>query len=339
MPQGQTQNNEPIESRVPPVMKRSMMAPHGPQLSPMCDQEDEWQEFCERTDSAKVHNLGRYWWTYGRDEDEDGFLREAVFLEVALRKDVEAKHVRAKLTTRHLTITVNDEALLDEDFASSKWLNVDESFWEINVKEINCVKRKVIRYALYVLVECPQCVTRWLFACEKQEDDGRLVDEDEEEDSIDARLRLIGRMKEPEPRRDADIWFSDTEEEDDRWCDGCGSTRVVIMKSPTDATYTKHCSDCPFVSAAKSPDLPSGLHKQQKRDERRDRKTRLRARKAEARRRLDEERQRAAGPPNRSEEVPEDYKKEEKTRVFADDRFLDEVVKAVGRRDVSWEES
>merc|ERR1712187_484395 len=99
-----------------PMMKRSMNAPHGPQLAPKFEQEDAWQEFCERTDESKVHDFGRYWWRYGRDEDEDGFLREGVFLEVPLRKDVEAKQIRAKLTSRHLLITVNAEKILDEDF-------------------------------------------------------------------------------------------------------------------------------------------------------------------------------------------------------------------------------
>jgi len=60
-------------------MKRSMFAPHGPQLRPQYEQEDEWKEFLERTDTSKVHDFGRYWWTYGRDEDDDGYLREAVF--------------------------------------------------------------------------------------------------------------------------------------------------------------------------------------------------------------------------------------------------------------------
>merc|ERR1719343_915696 len=115
-----------IEPPVPPVMKRSMLAPHGPELAPSYEQEEEWQEFCERTDMSKVHDFGRYWWRYGRDEDDDGFLREAVFLEVPLRKDVEARSIR-----KHLTISVQGETLLDEDFEDSKWLNVGESYWEI----------------------------------------------------------------------------------------------------------------------------------------------------------------------------------------------------------------
>merc|ERR1712072_1026627 len=107
------------------------------------------------------------------------------------------------------------------------------------------------------------------------------------------RLRMIAKMKEPEPYRDADIWFSDTEEEEERWCDGCGSTRVVVMKKHTDAKYMKYCNDCPFVSPAKEVDLPTGLAKQRDVDEKRARKKRLREKKAAAKKRADEEREKA----------------------------------------------
>eukprot|EP00929_Paragymnodinium_shiwhaense_P061493 TRINITY_DN30717_c0_g1_i1.p1 TRINITY_DN30717_c0_g1~~TRINITY_DN30717_c0_g1_i1.p1 ORF type:complete len:343 (-),score=116.90 TRINITY_DN30717_c0_g1_i1:147-1175(-) len=323
---------------VPSVLKRSMMAPHGPALAPKFEQEDEWRDFCERTDTAKVHDYGRYWWRYGRDEDDDGYLREAVFLEVPLRKDTEARQVRSKLTMRHLTITVNGESIIDEDFEDTTWLNAGESYWEIEVKEVKKVKRKVLKYVLYVLMGCPKYVTKWLFLCEKQEDDGRLIDEDEEDDTIDARLRLIGKMKEPEPRRDADIFFSETEEEDERWCDACGSTRVVIMKKHTDAAYMKYCSDCPFVSPAKQADLPTGLQKQKDIDEKRARKQKLRSRKAEAARRLEAQRARQEGEPDRSEEVPEDYNASEKTRIHTDEQFVRELQKAVERGEIKWED-
>jgi len=324
---------------VPSVMKRSMMAPHGAQLAPKYEQEDEWEEFCERTDMAKVHDFGRYWWRYGRDEDDDGFLREAVFLEVPLRKDVEAKHIRAKLTSRNLTLTVNGEQLMNEDFEDPKWLNVSESFWEIEVKEVKKVRRKVLRYVLYVIMGCPKYVTRWLFNSEKMEDDGRFVDQDGDgDDTIDERLRLIGKMKEPEPHRDADIWFSDTEEEEERWCDGCSSTRVVIMKKGSDDRYMKYCSDCPYVSPAKQGDLPTGLLKQREVDEKRARKRRLRARREEARKRVEEEREKAAGEPDRSEEVPDDYNRGERTRIMDDKEFYEELENAVQRGDIKWDE-
>lgn len=321
-----------IEPPVPPLLERSMMSPHGPQLAPEYEQEDEWREFLERTDTSKVHDFGRYWWTYGRDEDEDGYLREAVFLEVPLRKDVEAKHLKVKLTTKRLQVLVQGQALLDEEFEDQKWLNVGESYWEIEVKEVKKVRRKLLRYVLYILMDCPKYITRWLFLSEKMEDDGRYIDqEDEEEDTIDDRLRLIGKMKEPEPYRDIDIWFSETEEEEERWCDGCGSTRVVIMKRHADTRYMKYCNDCPFVSPAKQNDLPTGLMKQKDIDEKRARKRRLRAKKEAAKDRLAHEREKAAGEPDRSEEVPEDYKSGEKTKIKSDKEFCDAVDKALRR--------
>uniref|UniRef100_A0A7S0A8P5 CS domain-containing protein n=1 Tax=Pyrodinium bahamense TaxID=73915 RepID=A0A7S0A8P5_9DINO len=330
---------EKIEPPVPPVMKRSMLAPHGPKLSPQYDQEDEWQEFCERTDTSKVHDFGRYWWRYGRDEDDDGYLREAVFLEVPMRKDAEAKNIRANLTMKHLTITVHGEKLIDEDFEDCKWLNVGESYWEIEVKEVKKVRRKVLRYVLYILMDCPKYITQWLFLSEKTEDDGRFVDQnEEEEDNIDDRLRLIAKMKEPEPYRDADIWFSETEEEEERWCDGCGSTRVVVMKKHTDVRYMKYCNDCPFVSPAKETTLPTGLLKQRDIDEKRARKKRLKARKEEAKKRLEAEKAKAEGEPDRTEEVPEDHNKSEKTRVYTDQEFCDILTKALRRGEIKWED-
>eukprot|EP00930_Biecheleria_cincta_P017778 TRINITY_DN14025_c0_g1_i1.p1 TRINITY_DN14025_c0_g1~~TRINITY_DN14025_c0_g1_i1.p1 ORF type:complete len:339 (-),score=87.98 TRINITY_DN14025_c0_g1_i1:82-1098(-) len=330
---------EKIEPPVPPVMKRSMFAPHGPQLRPQYDQEDEWNEFLERTDTSKVHDFGRYWWTYGRDEDDDGYLREAVFLEVPLRKDVEAKHIRAHLSTRHLKLLVQGEALLDEDFEDSKWLNVGESYWEIEVKEIKKVRRKVLRYVLYILMECPKYITQWLFLSEKKEDDGRYLDqEDEEEDNVDDRLRLIAKMKEPEPYRDADIWFSETEEEEERWCDGCGSTRVVVMKKHSDAKYMKYCNDCPFVSPAKETGLPTGLLKQRDIDEKRSRKNRLKERKNEAKRRVEAQKEAKAGAPDRTEEVPENYKEEEKTKIYTREDFHAVLEKALKKGEIKWED-
>lgn len=330
---------EKIEPPVPPVMKRSMLAPHGPKLSPQYDQEDEWQEFCERTDTSKVHDFGRYWWRYGRDEDDDGYLREAVFLEVPLRKDAEAKNIRANLSMKKLNLTVAGDTIIDEDFEDAKWLNVGESYWEIEVKEVKKVRRKVLRYVLYILMDCPKYITQWLFLSEKTEDDGRFVDQyEEEEDNIDDRLRLIAKMKEPEPYRDADIWFSETEEEEERWCDGCGSTRVVVMKKHTDTRYMKYCNDCPFVSPAKETTLPTGLMKQKDIDEKRARKKRLRKRKEEAKKRLEAEQEKADGDPDRTEEVPDDYNKDEKTRIYNDQEFCDILTKALRRGEIKWED-
>eukprot|EP00931_Biecheleriopsis_adriatica_P093309 TRINITY_DN67055_c0_g1_i1.p1 TRINITY_DN67055_c0_g1~~TRINITY_DN67055_c0_g1_i1.p1 ORF type:complete len:340 (+),score=102.36 TRINITY_DN67055_c0_g1_i1:101-1120(+) len=330
---------ENIQPPVPPVMKRSMFAPHGPELRPQYEQEDEWQEFLERTDTSKVHDFGRYWWTYGRDEDDDGYLREAVFLEVPLRKDVEAKNIRAHLSTRHLKLIVHGETLLDEDFEDPKWLNVGESYWEIEVKEVKKVRRKVLRYVLYILMECPKYITQWLFLSEKSEDDGRYIDqEEEEEDNVDDRLRMIAKMKEPEPYRDADIWFSETEEEEERWCDGCGSTRVVVMKKHSDAKYMKYCNDCPFVSPAKEVGLPTGLLKQKDVDEKRARKKRLKARKDEAKKRMEAQKEARAGEPDRSEEVPDDYKEEEKTKIYTREEFHDVLSKALRKGEIKWED-
>lgn len=333
-----TAATEKLVPPVPPLLKRSTLAPHGAQLAPKFEQEDEWQEFVERTDTTKLHDFGYYWWTYGRDEDEDGFLREAVFLEVPLKKEVEASQLRVKLTTRHLMIEAQGQKVIDHDFEDPKWLNVSESYWEIEVKEVKKVKRKVLRYVLYILMGCPKYITKWLFASEKVEDDGRFIDQDEEEcDNIDDRLRLIGRMKEPEPHRDPDIWFSDTEEEDEHWCDGCGSTRIVVMQKAGDESYMKYCNDCPYVSPAKHNDLPTGLMKQRDTDIKRAKKKRLQSRRQEARRKLEEARERAAGEPDRTEEVPEDYKRGERTRVMSHEEFCEELKKAVDRGDVKWE--
>eukprot|EP00747_Dinoflagellata_sp_TGD_P213048 gnl/TRDRNA2_/TRDRNA2_86066_c0_seq1.p1 gnl/TRDRNA2_/TRDRNA2_86066_c0~~gnl/TRDRNA2_/TRDRNA2_86066_c0_seq1.p1 ORF type:complete len:340 (+),score=113.54 gnl/TRDRNA2_/TRDRNA2_86066_c0_seq1:95-1114(+) len=330
---------EKIEPPVPPVMKRSMMAPHGPQLAPCYDQEDEWQEFCERTDTSKVHDFGRYWWTYGRDEDDDGFLREAVFLEVPLRKDASPKEIKAKLTIHGLVLTVGADTIIDEKFEDNKWLNVGESYWEIEIKEVKKVRRKVLRYVLYILMDCPKYITQWLFECEKKEDDGRYVDQnEEEEDNIDDRLRMIAKMKEPEPYRDADIWFSETEEEEEKWCDGCGSTRVVVMKKHSDAKYMKYCNDCPFVSPAKDVDLPTGLLKQRDIDEKRARKKRLKAKKENAKKRMEDAKEKNAGEPDRTEEVPADYNKSERTKIMNDTEFCEAIEKALRRGEIKWED-
>merc|ERR1719188_95531 len=179
-------------------------------------------------------------------------------------------------------------------------------------------------------MDCPKYITQWLFLNEKVEDDGRFVDQnDEGEDNIDDRLRLIARMKEPEPYRDADIWFSETEEEEERWCDGCGSTQVVVMKKHSDVKYMKYCNDCPFVSPAKETTLPTGLLKQKDIDEKRARKKRLKARKEAAKQRMETEAERRAGEPDRSEEVPEDWNQSEKTRMYTDSEFCDVLTKAL----------
>merc|ERR1719277_1887531 len=240
---------------------------------------------------------------------------------------------------KHLNITVLGETLIDEDFEDPKWLNVGESYWEIEVKEVKRVRRKVLKYVLYIMMDCPKYITRWLFLSEKTEDDGRFLDQnDEEEDNIDDRLRLIAKMKEPEPYRDADIWFSETEEEEERWCDGCGSSRVVVMKKHTDSKYMKYCNDCPFVSPAKDNSLPTGLLKQKDIDEKRARKKRLKARKEEAKRRMEAEKEKTAGEPDRTEEVPEEYKAHERTRMMTNEEFCKVLDKALKRGDIKWED-
>merc|ERR1719188_1318397 len=114
-----------------------------------------------------------------------------------MRKDAEAKNIRANLTMKRLSISVHGETLIDEDFEDHKWLNVGESYWEIEVKEVKKVRRKVLKYILYILMDCPKYITQWLFLSEKTEDDGRFVDQYEgEEDNIDDRLRMIAKMKE-----------------------------------------------------------------------------------------------------------------------------------------------
>ncbi|OLP92869.1 hypothetical protein AK812_SmicGene25270 [Symbiodinium microadriaticum] len=45
---------ETVQPPVPAVLKRSMFAPHGAQLRPQYEQEDEWHEFLEKTDTSKA---------------------------------------------------------------------------------------------------------------------------------------------------------------------------------------------------------------------------------------------------------------------------------------------
>merc|ERR1712217_610673 len=247
--------------------------------------------------------------------------------------------IRANLSTRHLKITVHGDTLIDEEFEDSKWLNVGESYWEIEVEEVKKVRRKVLKYVLYIMMDCPKYITQYLFLCEKTEDDGRYVDQnDDEEDNIDDRLRLIAKMKEPEPYRNADIWFSEAEEEEERWCDGCGSTRVVVMKKHTDEKYMGYCNDCPFVSPAKETTLPTGLLKQRDIDEKRARKKRLKARKEAAKARIEAEKAKKEGEPDRSEEVPEDYNKSEKTRIYTEEEFCEILQKSLQRGEIKWED-
>lgn len=310
-------------------------------IQPQFDQEDEWEAFLERIDQSKLHRFRNYWWHSGRDEDDDGYLREAVFLEVPLPKDAEPKNIKAKLTMQNIQIFVHGEPILDENFENHTWLNVNESYWELEVKTVKKVRRKVLRYILYILGTCPKYITDFLLASEKVEDDGRYVDEGpDNDDNVDDRIRTITRIKEPEPRRGEDIWFSDTEEEEERWCEACGSTHVVVMKKFDDDHFKKYCCDCPHVSKAKMNELPTGVQKQRDVDKARAQKKKVKARKAAAKKRAIENAENMT-PTDDSEEVdPEEEKKKreaERTR-FLSQSFPEMVAEACRRGEIKWED-
>lgn len=310
-------------------------------IQPQFDQEDEWEAFLERIDQNKLHRFRNYWWHSGRDEDDDGYLREAVFLEVPLRKDAEPKNIKAKLTMQKLHIAVHGETVLEEEFDDHTWLNANESYWELEVKTVKKVRRKVLRYIIYVLGTSSKYITDYLFASEKVEDDGRYVDEGpDNDDNVDDRIRTITRIKEPEPRRGDDIWFSDTEEELERYCEACGSTHVVVMKKFDDDHFKKYCCDCPHVSPAKMNELPSGIQKQKDVDKAKAQKKKVKARKAAAKKRAQENAENMTSTDD-SEAVDseeERRKREAEKARIASMPFHEAVAEACRKGEIKWED-
>merc|ERR1719326_2119553 len=61
-------------------------------------------------------------------------------------------------------------------------------------------------------------------------------------------MKTIALLKEPEPRRGEDIYFSSEEEFSENECEGCGSKSVTTMKKAEDREVKIYCNDCPYVS-------------------------------------------------------------------------------------------
>eukprot|EP00971_Amphidinium_carterae_P000571 11428-Amphidinium_carterae.1 len=62
-------------------------------------------------------------------------------------------------------------------------LNACEASWQ--------VRRRILRYVLYILMDCPKYITQYLFASEKQEA-GHMHVKHEEYDSLSAVRKSIG---------------------------------------------------------------------------------------------------------------------------------------------------
>jgi len=252
-------------------------------IRPEFEHEDAWDQFLEKSDPTKrtKNEFDRYSWSFGRDEDDDGFTRDCVILEIGTNSQTEPRHVTAKLTPKHLSLKVNGEQVLDEDFADDKWLSVDDSYWELETKTGKAGNRlKHIRYLLYVRSDCPKYITGALFAREKN-----VVDQgqdDSDDDTADTRIQAIANVKEPEPRRDADVYFSEEEEFSEPECEGCGSKSVNVMKKAEDCEFKIYCNDCPYVSKADVFKEAPSIRRQREVDEARAKKKKEKEMKARA---------------------------------------------------------
>lgn len=252
---------------------------HTGALRPSIDDEDEWEEFIKKTRPiGELHKVGKkYVWHFGKDETDEGSVRECVILEVPLKKDVETKEISAKLNVSGIDLRVAGEVVIQDTFESSGWIDVGACYWEIETKQLGKSRRKVLRWLLFLLKSCPKYITTYLFKSEKSVDNGRfLEDDDSDEDTVDQRIRKLAALKEPEPRRDNDIWFSDEEsdgpESYNKTCDGCGGHAVTTMKRGEDEEWKKFCNECPYVSPARMDPVPPGLRAQLNIDARRAKK-------------------------------------------------------------------
>merc|ERR1712060_22889 len=108
---------------------------------------------------------------------------------------------------------------------------------------------------------------------------GAEVDDDSDDDTADTRIRQIANLKEPEPRRDEDVYFSEEEEFSDYECEGCGSKSVNIMKKAEDREFKIYCQDCPYVSKADMCKEAPSIRRQREIDEARARKKKEKERK------------------------------------------------------------
>merc|ERR1712061_117988 len=86
-------------------------------------------------------------------------------------------------------------------------------------------------------------------------------------------------MKEPEPRREEDVYFSEEEEFSEYECEGCGSKSVNVMKKADDREFKVYCNDCPYVSSADMGKEAPSIRRQREIDEARARKKKEKERK------------------------------------------------------------
>lgn len=242
-------------------------------IQPEFEQEDAWEAFLEKTDPRKrVHKkFQKYTWSFGIDEDDEGFTRDCVILEVATSRETEPRHVQAKLTSKHLRLSLNGDVVIDDDLSDERWLSVEDSYWELETKTNKAGERiKNIRYLLYLRNDCTKYITKTLFEQEKQE---LAPDQDDsDDDTADARIKMIANLKEPEPRREADVYFSEEEEFSEYECEGCGSKSVNVMKKAEDRCFKVYCNDCPYVSIADMNKEAPSIRRQREIDEARARK-------------------------------------------------------------------
>jgi len=240
-------------------------------IKPEFEQEDAWEEFLDKTDPNKKvqKSFQKYTWSFGRDEDDDGLFRECVVLEVKCSRETETRQVTAKLTPKHLTLTVQGEEIINDDFTDHRWLDVQDSYWELEAKTDKAGERiKNLRYLLYLRSDYPSYVTRALFEQEKLEE----ASPDSDDDTVDTRMRQIANVKEPEPRRDDDVWFSSDSEFSDHECEGCGSKNVSVEKKKEDTDFKIYCKECPHVSVAQMFQPARSIRRQRAVDEARKKK-------------------------------------------------------------------
>mmetsp|Transcript_112582 Transcript_112582/g.220688 ORF Transcript_112582/g.220688 Transcript_112582/m.220688 type:complete len:275 (-) Transcript_112582:133-957(-) len=250
-------------------------------IQPCFEHEDEWEEFLKRSDPrARVEKAGRgYTWSFGRDEDDEGFTRECVILEVPAQADTEPRHVKAKLTPSSLKLELHGKDVINDNFTDSRWLDKEASYWELETKTKDGERVKNIRYLLYLRSDCPKYITGALFEKERAEAAGGAQD-DSDDDTADTRIRRIANLKEPEPRRDEDVYFSEEEEFSEYECEGCGSKSVSVMKKAEDREFKVYCNDCPYVSVADMSKEAPSIRRQREIDEARARKKKEKEKKA-----------------------------------------------------------
>lgn len=242
-------------------------------IQPEFEHEDAWEEFLGKTDPRKrvEKKFKGYTWSFGLDEDDDGFTRDCVILEVPVERETEPRHVKTKLTPSLLKLEINSNVVVDDKFCDSRWLDVEASHWELEAKtDKSGERRKNLRYLLYVRSDCPKYITGALFEKEKTAAAGQ--EEDSDDDTADTRIRQIANLKEQEPRRAEDVWFSEEEEFSDYECEGCGSKSVQVMKKADDREFKIYCNDCPFVSKADLGKEAPSIRRQREIDEARARK-------------------------------------------------------------------